>query len=111
VKLAPGQRDRAATADRATQERGAGAPDQGWTERYRGRRGVDRHARGAKAAVHEDLDDQPAEASYLTFDRPSDQFGSFGDAEVSAVGIELDHKLAALLEHLGVSVPHELRTT
>jgi len=41
---------------------------------------------------------------------PSDQFGSFGNTEVSEVRIELDHKLAALLEHLGVSVPDELRT-
>lgn len=48
---------------------------------------------------------------YLTFDKPSDQFGSFGNTEVSEVGVELDHKLAVLLEHLGVSVPDELLTT
>jgi hypothetical protein len=43
--------------------------------------------------------------------RPSDQFGSFASAEVSEVGVELDRKLAALFDHLDVSVPDELRTT
>ena len=52
----------------------------------------------------------PGGPGYMTFDRPSDQFGSFGNAEVSEVGVELDHKLAALLEYLSVSVPDELRT-
>jgi hypothetical protein len=49
--------------------------------------------------------------AHFTFDQPSDQFGSFGNVEVTAVGVELDRKLAALLFHLGVTVPDALRTT
>ena len=41
----------------------------------------------------------------FTFDQPSDQFGSLGNSEVKAVGVELDRKLGALLSHLGVEVP------
>jgi hypothetical protein len=44
----------------------------------------------------------------FTFDKPSDRFGSFADPAVTAVGVELDHELAALLEHLGVAVPDAL---
>ena len=55
-------------------------------------------------------DGRSRQPGYMTFDRPSDQFGGFGNAEVSEVGLELDHKLAALLEYLSVSVPDELRT-
>jgi hypothetical protein len=44
----------------------------------------------------------------FSFDKPSDQFASFGRAEITAVGRELDQKLAALLEHLGTPVPDEL---
>jgi hypothetical protein len=49
--------------------------------------------------------------AHFTFDQPSDQFGSFGNPEVKAVGVELDRKLAALLAHLGVGVPDALRTS
>lgn len=63
------------------------------------------------APLHTDIWGDPDGPSYLTFDRPSDQFGSFANAEVSKVGAELDHKLAALLDHLGVSVPDQLCTT
>lgn len=63
------------------------------------------------APLHIVIWGDPGGPGYLTFDRPSDQFGSFGNADVSEVGVELDHKLAALLEHLSVSVPDELRTT
>lgn len=45
----------------------------------------------------------------LTVDQPSTLFGSFGRAEIAAVGLELDHKLAGLIEALGASVPGELR--
>jgi hypothetical protein len=45
---------------------------------------------------------------HFTFDRPSDQFGSFANPAVSAVGVELDRKLAALLDHLDVAVPEAL---
>ncbi len=44
----------------------------------------------------------------FTFDQPSDQFGSFGVPEITAVGVELDRKIAALLDHLGTAVPDAL---
>jgi uncharacterized protein (DUF302 family) len=47
--------------------------------------------------------------AWFTVDQPSAQFGSFGIAEITEVGIELDHKLAALLEALEVPVPEVLR--
>jgi hypothetical protein len=46
--------------------------------------------------------------TWLSIDRPSDQFGSFGDADIAAVGRELDQKVAALLRHLDLAVPSEL---
>ena len=46
--------------------------------------------------------------AWFTFDQPSTQFASLGIAAVSAVGVELDRKLAALLEALRVEVPMEL---
>jgi hypothetical protein len=63
------------------------------------------------APLHIVIWGDPDGPGYLTFDKPSDQFGSFGNTAISTVGAELDHKLAALLDHLGVSVPAELRTT
>lgn len=45
---------------------------------------------------------------WLSIDRPSDQFGSFGDADIAAVGRELDAKVADLLRHLDLPVPSEL---
>jgi hypothetical protein len=50
-------------------------------------------------------------AAYFTFDKPSDHFGSFGNPAVAAVGVELDRKLASLLDHLGVAVPEALLTS
>jgi hypothetical protein len=46
--------------------------------------------------------------AFFTIDRPSDQFGSFDDPRVTAVGHELDAKLAALLEHLNLKLPNGL---
>lgn len=46
--------------------------------------------------------------AWFTFDQPSTQFGSFGIRAVSAVGVELDRKLAMLLEALRVEVPMAL---
>ncbi len=46
--------------------------------------------------------------AWFTVDQPSAQFGSFGITEITQVGIELDHKLAALLEALAVPVPNAL---
>jgi hypothetical protein len=44
----------------------------------------------------------------FSFDQPSTCFGSFGNAEITKVGIELDGKLAALLHHLNAPVPPAL---
>jgi hypothetical protein len=52
-------------------------------------------------------DDQEGRG-YFTVDRPSSQFDSYGNDEISAVGVELDEKLAALLKHLGLGVPTSL---
>jgi hypothetical protein len=41
----------------------------------------------------------------FSFDMPSDQFASFGNPAIDEVGIELDHKMAALLDHLDLPVP------
>jgi hypothetical protein len=46
--------------------------------------------------------------AFFTIDKPSDQFGSFVDPRVAAVGYELDAKLAALLEHLHLKFPDTL---
>lgn len=50
----------------------------------------------------------PDGVARLSIDQPSTLFASFGRPEVAAVGVELDRKVAALLEHLGVTVPPEL---
>jgi hypothetical protein len=47
--------------------------------------------------------------AWFTIDQPSAQFGSFGLPGVTEVGLELDHKVAALLEALSVPVPDVLR--
>jgi uncharacterized protein (DUF302 family) len=44
----------------------------------------------------------------FSVDQPSRQFASFGRLDIAAVGVELDGKLAALLEVLGLPVPEEL---
>ncbi len=46
--------------------------------------------------------------AWFTVDQPSTQFGSFEIQAVSAVGVELDRKLAGLLEALRVEVPMAL---
>jgi hypothetical protein len=46
--------------------------------------------------------------AHFTFDKPSDQFRSFANPEITAVGVELDRKVAALLAHLGLDVPDVL---
>ncbi len=48
------------------------------------------------------------ERAWFTVDQPSTQFGGFGIPAVAVVGIELDRKLAALLEALRVEVPMAL---
>lgn len=46
--------------------------------------------------------------AWFTIDQPSAQFRSFDISEVAKVGVELDHKVAALLKALSVPVPDEL---
>jgi uncharacterized protein (DUF302 family) len=46
--------------------------------------------------------------AWFSVDQPSTQFGSLGIPEVSRVGVELDRKLAALLQALDVDVPQAL---
>jgi hypothetical protein len=54
----------------------------------------------------------PADGSArFTLDKPSDHFGSFANASVAALGVELDRKVATLLEHLGFAVPDDLLTS
>jgi hypothetical protein len=43
--------------------------------------------------------------AFFSIDKPSDQFGSFADPGVAAVGYELDAKLTALFGHLQLSIP------
>jgi hypothetical protein len=57
-----------------------------------------------RTAIVEDADG----ARWFTFDQPSTRFGSFNMPQITKVGIELDHKLAALLEHLDAPVPAAL---
>jgi uncharacterized protein (DUF302 family) len=55
-------------------------------------------------------EDSAGEA-WFTADQPSTQFASFGIPEVAKVGVELDRKLAVLLEALGVDVPPSLHNS
>jgi hypothetical protein len=57
-----------------------------------------------RTAIVEDADG----ATWFIVDQPSTRFGSFNTPQITKVGIELDHKLAALLEHLDAPVPAAL---
>ena len=57
-----------------------------------------------RTAIHEDA----SGATWFSVDQPSTRFGSFGDPAIAKVGVELDGKLARLLEHLGLPVPAAL---
>jgi len=57
-----------------------------------------------RTAIVEDADG----ATWFTVDQPSTRFGSFNAPQITKVGIELDHKLAALLQHLDAPVPAAL---
>ena len=50
-------------------------------------------------------------SAVLSADRPSDLFGSFGDPHLTEVGRQLDGKLAAIFEGLGVRPPATLSQT
>jgi hypothetical protein len=60
------------------------------------------------ASLHAAIWSRSDGQAFFTIDKPSDQFGSFADPRVTAVGYELDAKLAALLRHLGLRVPDAL---
>jgi hypothetical protein len=57
-----------------------------------------------RTAIVEDADG----ATWFTVDQPSTRFGSFDTPQITKIGIELDHKLAALLQHLDAPVPAAL---
>jgi uncharacterized protein (DUF302 family) len=54
-----------------------------------------------RTAIVEDTDG----ATWFTVDQPRTRFASFNTPQITSVGIELDHKLAALLKHLDAPVP------
>jgi hypothetical protein len=53
---------------------------------------------------------RPRRPAYFSCGKPSDQFASFAHPQIATVGAELDHKMAALREHLGAGVPDRLIT-
>lgn len=57
-----------------------------------------------RTAIVEDADG----ATWFTVDQPSTRFASFDTPQITKVGIELDRKLAALLEYLDAPVPAAL---
>jgi uncharacterized protein (DUF302 family) len=57
-----------------------------------------------RTAIVEDADG----VTWFTVDQPSTRFSSFDTAQITAVGIELDRKLAALLAVLDAPVPTAL---
>jgi uncharacterized protein DUF302 len=61
------------------------------------------------APLHTVIWEDSAGQAWFTVDQPSTQFGSFGIPEVAAVGLELDRKLAALLDALHVDAPPSLK--
>jgi uncharacterized protein (DUF302 family) len=52
----------------------------------------------------------PDGPTLFSTEQPSRQFSSFGNPDIAAVGIELDHKLARLLDTLHLPVPTCLTT-
>jgi uncharacterized protein (DUF302 family) len=54
------------------------------------------------------ISDDGSTGTWFSLDQPSSLVGSYGRPEITSVGVELDHKVAALLEHLRVTVPPEL---
>ncbi|MGH3853857.1 MAG: DUF302 domain-containing protein, partial [Pseudonocardiaceae bacterium] len=53
----------------------------------------------------------PDNTARFSVDQPSSQFASYGNPDITIVGVELDRKLAALLDHLGLDVPEALMTS
>ncbi|MGN8048092.1 DUF302 domain-containing protein [Curtobacterium sp. 22159] len=54
------------------------------------------------------LFEDEAGAAVFALDRPSTAFGSLGRSEIDEVGVQLDRKVAALLEAIGVAAPKTL---
>ncbi|MFC0111993.1 hypothetical protein [Kibdelosporangium aridum] len=57
-----------------------------------------------RTAIHEDRQG----ITRFSIDRPSTRFASFGDPDITAVGLELDRKVVNLLKVLDVPVPAAL---
>jgi uncharacterized protein (DUF302 family) len=55
--------------------------------------------------------EDPNHRAWFSVDQPSTQFGSLAISEVLKVGIELDRKLAQLLDALDLPVPNELTSS
>jgi hypothetical protein len=60
-----------------------------------------------RTAIYEDA----AGRAHFGIDQPSSKFASFGDSQISGIGLQLDAKLAALLRLLKLPVPDELEMT
>jgi hypothetical protein len=63
------------------------------------------------APLHTVIWEDSVGRAWFTVDQPSTQFSSFGRPEIDAVGVELDRKLATLLDALGLDVPGALTTS
>lgn len=63
------------------------------------------------APLRTTITQKPDGAVNFTIDRPRAQFGSFSDRRIAQTGVELEHKLAALITHLGGNAPAELQET
>jgi Domain of unknown function DUF302 len=63
------------------------------------------------APLHTVVWEDAGGSAWFSFDQPSHQFASFGVEAIAAVGVELDRKLARLLEALNVDVPRSLSGT
>ena len=60
-----------------------------------------------RTAIYQDADGQ----AHLSIDQPSTRFASFGDPHIAAVGLELDTKLAELLDSCRCPCPPSSSTT
>ena len=61
------------------------------------------------APLHTVIWEDDAGDAWFSMDQPSTQFASLGIPEITAVGLELDRKLANLLDVLNIEVPCTLR--
>lgn len=61
------------------------------------------------APLRIEITQEPGGPVVFTADQPSTQFGSFGNESILGVGIDLDHKLAVVIEAIGGVAPVILR--